>query len=85
MDEEKMATHRMKLDFNHLIALIDETLSAESIDDVQKNAFGIGVGLTLLLGYMKRLAEHAINTDDEFILEWCKGLMIVKEDDGGIS
>lgn len=76
-----MATHRMKLDFNHLISLVDETLSAESIDTVRKNAFGIGVGLELLLCYMKSMAERAINTDDEFLLEWCKGLMIVEEDE----
>lgn len=74
-----MATREMKLDFNNLIRLIDETLSADDIEVVHSNAFGISIGLELLQSYLKDLAQHAIDTEDEFLIEWCKGLLIVRE------
>lgn len=74
-----MAIHEMKLDFNNLIRLIDETLSADDIEAVHNNAFGIAIGLELLQSYLKDIAQHAIDTEDEFLIEWCKGLLIVRE------
>lgn len=70
---------KMKLNYNNLMRLIDETLSADDIEVVHNNAFGISVGLELLQSYLKDLAQHAIDTEDEFLIEWCKGLLIVKE------
>ena len=70
---------KMKLDFNHLMSFIDDILSADSIATVHDNAFAVAVGLDMLQSYLKELAQHAIDTEDPFLIEWCKGLMIVKE------
>lgn len=77
-----MATHRVKLDYNNLMSFIDNyILGAENIETVQNNAMYAATGLNLLQGYLKQLAQHAIDTNDEFLIEWCKNLMIVKEGD----
>lgn len=71
---------RMKLDLNNLMSLIDDTLCAESIETVQNNAFGIGIGLELLCGYIKDIAQHAIDTNDEYLQKWCLDLGVLKEE-----
>lgn len=77
-------TRRMKLNYNGFVESVADVLSCESIEDVQLDAFGVEVGLQLLNSYLFELAEHAIEAEDEWLLEWCKNLMIVTEtDDGG--
>ncbi len=78
-----MAYHRMKLDYNNLIRQIDDLLGAENIEYVQNNAFGIGIGLELLSAYLKDIAKYAIETRNEYLVNWCLGLSIVKEDNDG--
>lgn len=70
---------RIKLNFNSLLRQIDDTLGADEIETVHNNAFGIGVGLELLQGYVRSIAEHAIETEDDFLIQWCKDLCVVKE------
>lgn len=74
-----MPKSKMKLDLNHLLSFIDDILSADSIETVHDNAFAVAVGLELLTSYMKEIAQYAIETDNPFLIEWCKNLMIVKE------
>lgn len=73
-----MATHKIKLDYNNLMRQIDETLSAENIESVHKNAFGIAIGLELSCGHLRELAQHAIDTNDEYLMQWCLDMGILK-------
>lgn len=72
-----MATHKMKLDYNNLMRQIDETLSAEHIESVHNNALGIEIGLELSCGYLRELAQHAIDTNDEYLVQWCLDMGIL--------
>ncbi len=74
---------RMKLDYNNFMRFVDEVLDADHIETVQNNASAIAVGLDRLTSYLQELANYAIETENEFLIEWCLGLMIVKETEGG--
>lgn len=79
---------KMKLDYNNLMRLIVEMLNTVVSEDpetvflaVKNNAFGISIGLELLTSYLKDIALLAIKRNDGELLELCKGLLIVTEDD----
>ena len=72
-------TYKMKLNYKSLIQEIVEVLESEDIEEVQDNSWHIGIGLQLLNGYLSELANHAIEAKDEWLLEWCKNLLIVTE------
>lgn len=69
---------KVKLDYNGLIRQIEETIDADNIEYLESNALYVDVGLQLLEGYMREIAEHAIETQDPWLIEWCKNLMIIK-------
>lgn len=71
---------KMKLNYNNMLRHIDDVLGAEEIETVHEEAFGIATGLELLSNMLRNLAEHAIETNDEFLIEWCKNLLIIKEE-----
>lgn len=75
----------MKLNYNGLIKEIVEALGTEEIEYLQENAWHIEIGLQLLNGYLNELAEHSIETQDEWLIEWCKNLLIITEteEEGG--
>ena len=70
---------QMKLNYNSFIEHIADVLASEDIETVRNDAWSIEVGLQLLNGYMEQLVKRAIETQDEFLIEWCKNLMIVTE------
>lgn len=72
-----MKNERMKIDYNNLTRLIIDAVSGKP----QNTAFGIAVGLELLSSYLKDIATLAIKRNDAELLELCKGLLIVKEND----
>lgn len=73
---------KMKLDYNNLIRLIMDAISEMQDDkETQNTAFGIAIGLKLLSSYLKDIATLAIKRNDAELLELCKGLLIVTEDD----
>ncbi len=73
---------KMKLDYNNLTRLIMDAVSGKQDDEeAQNTAFGIAVGLELLSSYLKDIATLAIKRNDAELLELCKGLLIVTEDD----
>lgn len=77
-----MMHDRMKLDYNNLTRLIMDAVSGKQDDEeTQNTAFGIAVGLELLSSYLKDIATLAIKRNDAELLELCKGLLIVTEDD----
>ena len=71
--------HKMRMNYSRFVEQIADVLAAESIDAVQNEAWAVEVGIQLLNGYMLEMAERAIETQDEFLVEWCKNLMIITE------
>lgn len=71
---------RMKLDYNNLLSNIDRTLSESRSRFVKENAFGIGVGLNLLSGYLRDIAQRAIELEDDKLIELCVGMGILKQE-----
>lgn len=78
-----MMSMRMKLDYNNLLSTIDRTLSESRSRTVKANAFGIAVGLELLSGYLRDIAQRAIEMNDEKLIELCVGMGILKQEDNG--
>lgn len=70
---------QVKLNYNGFIKHIADVLAADDIETVQNEAWSIEVGLQLLNGYMEQIAKRAVETQDEFLIEWCKNLEIVTE------
>lgn len=71
---------KMKLDYNNFQRFVYEVLDAEHIETVKNNAPAIEVGLGMLTSYLQEMAHHAIETEDKFLIDWCLGLMIIKEE-----
>lgn len=77
-----MMHDKMKLDYNNLTRLIMDAVSGKQDDEeTQNTAFVISVGLELLSSYLKDIATLAIKRNDAELLELCKGLLIVTEDE----
>lgn len=74
---------RMKLDYNNLLSNIDRTLSESKSRVVKENAFGIAVGLELLSGYLRDIAQRAIDLEDDKLIELCVGMGILKREENG--
>lgn len=74
---------RMKLDYNNLLSNIDRTLSESKSRVVKENAFGIGVGLNLLTGYLRDIAQRAIDLNDDKLIDLCVGMGILKQEENG--
>lgn len=74
---------RMKLDYNNLLSNIDRTLSESRSRVVKENAFGIAVGLELLSGYLRDIAQRAIDLKDDKLIELCVGMGILKREENG--
>ena len=70
---------QMKLNYNGFVEHIADVLASENIETVQNEAWSIEVGIKLLNEYMEQLAKRAIETQDEFLIEWCKHLCIIVE------
>ena len=70
---------QMKLNYNGFIEHIADVLASEDIEAVQNEAWSIEVGIQLLNGYMEQMARRAIETKDEFLVEWCKCLCIITD------
>lgn len=69
---------RMKLDYNNLLSNIDRTLSESRSRIVKENAFGIAVGLELLSGYLRDIAQRSIDLNDDKLIELCVGMGILR-------
>lgn len=76
-----MSVHKIKLNYNGLIMEIMEALDADEIEYLQENAWHIEIGIRLLNGYLTGIAQHTIETEDPFLVEWCRNLMIITEDE----
>lgn len=74
---------RMKLYYNNLLSNIDRTLSESRSRVVKENAFGIAVGLELLSGYLRDIAQRAIDLNDDKLIELCVGMGILKQEKNG--
>ncbi len=72
---------RMKMDYNNLLSTIDRTLSESRSRTVKANAFGIAVGLELLSGYLRDIAQRAIDLNDDKLIDLCVGMGILKQEE----
>lgn len=72
---------RVKMDYNNLVEEIDRTLSESKSRVVKENAFGISVGLKLLSGYLRDIAQRAIDLEDDKLIELCVGMGILKREE----
>lgn len=70
-----MKSERMKIDYNNFTQLIMETVQET------EGAEYIEIGLGILTAYIQDIAALAIKRNDAELLELCKGLLIVKEND----
>lgn len=80
-----MGTLRMKLDYNHLLETIDEVMSNSRSKLAKENGFGIAIGLNMLSDYLKKIAERAIELNDDILLELLVDMMILKATDDNIK
>lgn len=72
---------RMKLDYNNLLSNIDRTLSESRSRIVKENAFRIAVGLELLSGYLRDIAQRATELEDDKLISLCVGMGILKREE----
>lgn len=70
-----MKSERMKIDYNNFTRLIMEAVQET------EGAMYIEIGLGILTAYIQDIAALAVKRNDAELLELCKGLLIVKEDD----
>lgn len=70
-----MKSERMKIDYNNFTQLIMETVQET------EGAEYIEIGLGILTAYIQDIATLAIKRNDAELLELCKGILIVKEND----
>lgn len=70
-----MKSERMKIDYNNFTQLIMEAVQETG------GAEYITIGLGILTAYIQDIAALAVKRDDAELLELCKGLLIVKEND----
>lgn len=71
---------RIKMDYNNLLSPIDRTLSGSRSRTVKANAFGIAVGLELLSGYLRDIAQRAIDLNDDKLIDLCVDMGILKQE-----
>ena len=72
---------RMKMDYNNLLSTIVRTLSESRSRTVKANAFGIAVGLELLSGYLRDIAQRATDLNDDKLIDLCVGMGILKQEE----
>ena len=72
---------RIKMDYNNLLSTIDRTLSGSRSRTVKANAFGIAVGLELLSGYLRDIAQRAIELNDDKLIGLCVDMGILKQEE----
>jgi hypothetical protein len=66
---------KVKIDYNNFTRLIMEAVQETG------GAEYIAIGLGILTAYIQDIAALAVKRDDAELLELCKGLLIVKEND----
>ena len=77
-----MSVHKIKLNYNGFIEEIEEIiefLDSDESEYIQSQAWSIEIGIKLLNGYLTEIAQHTIETEDPWLIEWCKNLMIITE------
>lgn len=76
-------TYKMKFNYNSFVNHVLETITSEDIEQIRENEWNIALGFDLLGRYLSEIAEHTIETEDPWLVEWCKNLLIIKEAEEG--
>lgn len=77
---DDVRSHRVKLDINNLFQQIDDLLSKIEEEDLEKTVFGVGVGLELLISYLRLIAIRAIELDDDVLIGLLLDLHVLKKE-----
>lgn len=77
---DDVRAHRVKLDINNLFQQIDDLLSKIEEEDLEKTVFGVGVGLELLISYLRLIAIRAIELDDDVLIGMLLDLHVLKKE-----
>ena len=72
---------RVKLDINNLFRQIDDLLSKIEDDALEEDVFGIGVGLELLISYLRQIATRAIELNDDVLIGLLLDLHVLKNEE----
>lgn len=72
---------RVKMNYNNLVEKIDRTVSASRSLAARGNAFGIGIGLTMLNGYLTEIAKRAVELNDDKLIGLCVDMGILKQEE----
>lgn len=72
---------RVKMDYNNLAKEIDRTVSASRSRAARENAFGIGIGLTMLNGYLTEIAKRAIELNANKLIGLCVDMGILTREE----
>lgn len=72
---------RMKIDINNWVKQIDYVLLNSRSKIVRENGYGISIGLDLILSYLRKIADRAIELKDEELLEILKDMHVLKEEE----
>lgn len=71
----------MKLDYNNLLRNINDILDNSRSKIIREEGWGVALGLNLLNKYMIKIAERALEINDEVLIGLLKDLCILKEDE----
>lgn len=75
----------IKMDYNYLMSQIEDVFNKSRSKIVQENSFGIAAGLDLLCQYMIKIADRALEIEDDVLIELLCDMCILKnvEEEGG--
>ncbi len=77
---DDVRSHRVKLDINNLFREIDDLLSKIEEETLEKTVFGVGVGLELLISYLRQIATRAIELNDDVLIGLLLDLHVLKKE-----
>ena len=76
-------TIHMRMDINHLYECIDEVISNSRSKIARENRIPITVGLEILQSSFRRIAERAIEINDDVLIEELLNLHILRRTPDG--
>jgi hypothetical protein len=80
MQNDNIRHCRVKLDINNLFREIDDLLSKIEEESLEKAVFGVGVGLELLISYLRQIATRAIELNDDVLIGLLLDLHVLKKE-----
>ena len=76
-------TIHMRIDINHLYECIDDVISNSRSKIANANRIPITVGLEILQSALRRIAERAIELNDDVLIEELLNLQVLRRIEDG--